>query len=213
MNWLELLQNLGIFAIISYFIKSLIKVYLDRDIEKFKTNLEKEAIAFRIKYEKLHLERAEIIKEIYKKIVRIRDSAEAYMRNTLNESYTKEKENEIKGKLENELNSLISYYKDNKFFFQERLAQNIDIFIKLVSSSITEFYYSRYNPNNKTGEGSTREWGEVLDALKNIGEEAFKIILLLEEEFRKIIGIESDDRTEILKKMKISGMLQKEGFK
>jgi hypothetical protein len=37
-------------------------------LERFKSNLEKEAIEFKIKYERLHDERVEVIKKVYKKI-------------------------------------------------------------------------------------------------------------------------------------------------
>lgn len=71
MDWLTLIQNLGIFSItgglIAWLIRRLFQQFFEKDLDKFKVDLLKETVQFRIRYEKLHSERAEVIKEVYKK--------------------------------------------------------------------------------------------------------------------------------------------------
>lgn len=186
MEWIKLLENLGIFSVIVaaivWLIKQLFKNFLAKDLEKFKADLSIEAIRFRIRYEKLHSERAEAIKEVYKKISKTYRAFYSYMCPL--QLAGEPSEEEKSKKATNEANALIDYYEENRIFFEEEVAKEIDSLLQNFRDAWRQFGYSRY----KTGENyrDVEEWDK---AWKKISEETPKIKELIENKFREIIGI------------------------
>ncbi|MBN2095354.1 MAG: hypothetical protein JW727_04865 [Candidatus Aenigmarchaeota archaeon] len=76
MDLIALLQNTLYFfvasGIIALLIKSLIKLYLDKDLEAYKEKLKQETI----RYSKLHEKRADAIEELFEKLVDYKNYAE-----------------------------------------------------------------------------------------------------------------------------------------
>jgi len=187
MDWFSLLQNLGIFSIasglIAWLIRQVFKQSFAKDLEKFKADLSKEAIQFRIRYEKLHSERAEVIKKVYEKISRTYRAFRSYMCPLQLAGESSEKE---KGKkAADEVNALVDYYEANRIFFEEEVAKEVDSLLQEFREAWNQFNYSKY----KTGKGhrDVEEWNKVW---KKISEETPKTKELIENRFRKIIGIE-----------------------
>ena len=83
MDIFEIFKIWGIAGIIAaasvWLLKNVFDQILKKDIDNFKYNLEKGAIEFKIKYEKLHTERAEVVRELYKKISRTYRAFHSYM--------------------------------------------------------------------------------------------------------------------------------------
>jgi len=187
MEWRILIQNLGMFSIaaglIVWLIKQLFRQYFVKDIEKFKSDLSKEAIQFRIRYEKLHSERAEVIKEVYKRISRTYRAFKSYMCPLQLAGEPSEKE-KCKKAVE-EFNALLDYYEENRIFFEEEVAKEIDSLLQKFREAWDQFDYSKY----KTG-GEYRDVKEWNKAWKKISEETSKTKELIESRFRRIIGIE-----------------------
>ncbi|MFQ5353733.1 MAG: hypothetical protein ACE5DR_02195, partial [Thermodesulfobacteriota bacterium] len=73
MDWLALLKFLSgagiVSAALAYIAKRIIDTFLASRIENYKSNLEKIAIEHEIRFQQLHTERAQVIKELYEKIV------------------------------------------------------------------------------------------------------------------------------------------------
>lgn len=192
MEWINLLKDLGIFGIIvagsSWLIKKHLEKLLDKDLEKFKANLEKNAIEFKIRYEKLHGERVEVIKEVYKKIVRV--SISLYTLIIIGPPQPGgESGKEIKKKaeiVENNMDDLRKYYEENRIFFDEEMAKDVDslldIFLKAKANFIAAGV-SRMLRDPKT------EYSQWQDAWELIEKETPKIKEQLENKFRNIIGI------------------------
>jgi hypothetical protein len=69
----SIIQTLGITGIVVsgfvWLIKKISEQMLSRDLEKFKSDLEMDAFQFKTRFEKLHAERAEVIKNLYQKII------------------------------------------------------------------------------------------------------------------------------------------------
>jgi len=186
----ELLEKLGIVSIVSvafvYLIKKIAEQFFARDLEKFKSDLEKEAIQFKIRYEKLHSERAEVIKEVYKKIVRTNRSFHSLM-NPM--QWAGEPTEEEKGKkAASEINSLVDFYEENRIFFEEKLAGEIDELLKKFRDPWIQFDYSKYKTESKHKD--VEEWNK---AWKQISEDIPVIKKLIEKRFRDIIGIEKNN--------------------
>jgi len=187
MDWFALFQNLGIFSIASglivWLIKQFFKQSFAKDLEKFKADLSKEAIQFRVRYEKLHSERAEVIKEVYKRISRTYRAFRSYMCPL---QLAGEPSEEEKGKkAADEVNALIDYYEENKIFFEKEIAKEIDNLLQKFREAWNQFDYSKYKTEGKHRD--VKEWNK---AWKNISEETPKIKELIENRFREIIGIE-----------------------
>ena len=187
MEWRILIQNLGAFSIggglIVWLIKQLFKQSFAKDIERFKADLSKEAIQFRIRYEKLHSERAEVIKEVYKRISRTYRAFRSYMCPL--QLVGEPPEEEKCKKAVEEINALIDYYEENRIFFEEEVAKEIDSLLQKFREAWNQFDYSKY----KTGREhrDVEEWNK---AWKKISEETPKTKELIENRFRRIIGIE-----------------------
>ena len=59
-------------------VRKLIEQFFSKDLEKFKSKLEKEAIRHKTQFETLHAERAVVIKEVYKQIVQTQRAFESW---------------------------------------------------------------------------------------------------------------------------------------
>ena len=94
MNWQEVTQNvltsLGGIGIIGFIVKKLFETYLAKNVDKYRSQLDKETDIFKhqlqlitqehqIKYFKLHNDRAEVIKELYQKLIIMEEAMRSYM--------------------------------------------------------------------------------------------------------------------------------------
>lgn len=184
--WIEVAKNLGLTGILTagavWIFKILIGHLFSKDLEKFKANLEKEIAIHRIRYEKMHSERAEVIKELYKKMSKVHRSFGSFMSPL---QLTGEPTEEEKGKLAAQhANEFTEYYEENRIFIEEDLAEDIDQLSKTLRSAWLKFRTSRAVKNESNEH--IKYWD---DAWKIIDEEVPKLKKEIEKKFRKILGI------------------------
>lgn len=189
MEILELFKTLGITSAIVtgtvWLARELFGQVLSKDLEKFKSSLEKEAIQFKIRYEKLHTERAEVIKELYRRLATAYGDLRTLM---CPGQFAGEPPLEEKGKTAAKAtNNLIAYYEENKIFFEESLATEIDNLLEIFKNSWYKFHTSQ-ELRELREPGSAKRWH---DAWKEISEEGLKVKRLIEDKFRNILGIEN----------------------
>jgi hypothetical protein len=183
---MNLFETLGIATIFStalvLIIRKLIEQFFSKDLEKFKSELEKELIKHRTKFEILHAERANVIKEVYRKIVKTQRAFESLIKPMQLAGEPTEKE---KTKiLAYEFNGLASYYTENRLFFNEALAQEID---KLLQKFIEIWNQWGYMKDlQQIGQPNVKEWSKAWDRVKD---EIPPIQKAIEDKFRDIIGI------------------------
>lgn len=186
MNWLELFKDLGFVGIIAgtsvWLIRKVAEQLLTRDLVKFKADLEKQAVEFKIRYERIQGERVEVIKEVYKKIVRTYKS----LNSLILEGPQAEKEGEIIETAKRAID-LIDYYEENRIFFEEKLAKDIDFLLSSFSSVLGKCGASRISRKIKDYKVAVEQWKSAFDQIQK---EIPNIKKQLENEFRKIIGIE-----------------------
>lgn len=190
MTFLEVLQNLGIISAlvagVAWLARSLTKQVLDRDLEKFKADLERDAITYKIKYEQLHAERVEVIKHSYKKVVRAHESLRSLINPWQGAGELSEDE---KSKRASQANiELIEYYQENRIFFDEELATEIDALVNGFREAWGKFQNSRMAKEDGDHKEARNEWS---DAWKKIDKEVPKVKKKLENKFRNILGIEN----------------------
>lgn len=186
MDWYTLFQNLGIFSIASglivWLIKQLFKQSFNKDLEKFKADLSKEAIQFRIRYEKLHSERAEVVREVYKKISRTHRALKSYVNILQLSGETPEEEKRKKAM--SEIADLIVYCDENRIFFEKKLSEEIDSLLQNFVKICNQFNCSKLEMD-----GNHRDVKEWDKAWRQISEETPKVRKIIEDKFREIIGI------------------------
>jgi|Deesub1362A_J573_1020465.scaffolds.fasta_scaffold02881_5 hypothetical protein len=190
----QLFESLGIAAILSttfsvalvFIVRKLIEQFFSKDLERFKTDLEKEVLRYKTQFEALHAERAQVIKEVYKRIVRTQDAFESLIRplQLAGEPSLEEKAKRVAS----EFNNLSEFFKENRLYFEEQLAQEID---KLLE----KFYeiWIKWGEVRDLKEGGERtsevlkRWRETWEKIK---EEIPPIKKSIEQKFRDIVGID-----------------------
>lgn len=184
---MDILETLGITAIFSaalvFVIRKLIEQFFTKDLEKFKAELEKEVIRHKTQFETLHTERAVVIKEVYKRTVKTQRAFESLI-NPLQLAGELTEEEKTKQLVET-FNDLSNYFAENRLFFGEQLAQEIDGLIKKFMDIWRQWNYARDLKEGKTPD--VREWGKAWDQVKG---EIPPIRESIEKKFRDIIGIE-----------------------
>ena len=190
-NILELLTLLGtnaaIVGAVAWLGREVSKQFFSKDLEKFKLNLEKESLRYRIRYERLHTERAEVIKELYKRLSRAHDSMSTL---TCPGQFAGEPSIEEKAKTaEGAVNGLISYYEENKIFLEENLSEEFDRLIGHFKSAWREFQTSQELRGSEEP-GSAERWYKAWEKVSK--EEVPEVRKRIEDKFRGIIGIGDD---------------------
>ena len=177
----------GTAGLIGWFIKSLFGLYLQKDMEKFKATL----LEDRIRFSKLHEKRAEIIAELYSKIVEIEIYLEEYK--SLPEKEIK-KQNEELIKIIESLKKLYAFQLKNKIYFNKYqcslLIKVIDHLHRLEKEHLLD-YIDKNMPNIK--ESSKKEAKKIRELVKKgldkIEKEIIDVQANLEKEFRNILGV------------------------
>lgn len=180
---------------IIYLLKVTFNLYLNRNLESFKTKLlievekTKKEIELQnkkteVKFIKLHEERAATIKELYSRMVKVEMYLSSFLSyndknislNGFNRSYIKQVTSD---ELHVVIGDFLQYFNINKIFFSDKIKQNISI----INDSLNLIYLSLNNDELNSDD----------DVLKGIGVLLSKIIpqqrILIEGEFRSILGI------------------------
>lgn len=182
-------QLIGIFfsvaaisAAMVWFAKRVIELFFSRKVEQFKNDLEKEAHIYKVRYEKMHAERSEVIKNVYTKMVKMHRSFGSLM--SLAE-FVGEPTKAEKAKIAADYaNDFTEYYEQNRIFFDEKLANKIDNMSKLLRSTWIKFQTSQME---NVGDFKGKYWVEAWDI---IDKEVPKFKKDIEKDFRQIFGVD-----------------------
>lgn len=207
MDWSSAIQNIGVFGvgsgILAYLIKQLFAISINRDLEKFKSDLKLLTIEHQIKYSRLHSERAEILKNIYQKIVELQSTVNQiiYIRKTF--PRTEDRVQQLQNLAEEfkllteRVKEFSAYFELNKLFFNEVLCQLID--------NLLERFWNIYrlmnivppipdHPIYKAHNFSLEDFfvsenKEAISFLDMNNEEIPKLKQELENQFRNLMGV------------------------
>jgi len=195
MGWPELLGYFGGIAGITTFCtlvgRKAIDAYLSGRLEEHKSHLERQTKAYIIKFERLHTERATVIKEVYRKLVAL-DGALKRALSDFQATEAPPLEEQVRevARCFNELHDL---YQPNRIFFKEYLCSTFDdllisargVFIDRSTYPIGEEAVAyQYVP------GLRRQRDEFWEkARKEHGGNITKLKESLEAEFREVLGI------------------------
>jgi len=215
MTWNEifdLLKNFGFFGFFMWGIQKIINNSADMKMEKFRNDFEHNTIKFqndlnierdklklkieKLKYKnsKLHDKQADVIENLYGKLVSL-DKVIREFTATLKILPKNEREREIakKKKLDNiniSFSDFSNYFAVNKIFFNQRICDTIEELLKIYHKKMNEYIF----PAILKREGIERkEMKEELEksreAAKYIKDEIPKRLVIIEEEFRKILNV------------------------
>ncbi|MBI2415639.1 MAG: hypothetical protein HYV33_03195 [Candidatus Kerfeldbacteria bacterium] len=186
---LEVIKNILYFfigsGILAFLIRSIIKHWLNKDFEKYKLEVLKLAEEHKIKFDRLHSERAEVIKNLYGKLSKSITSMQSLISPV---QFDGQKIEDKMNKAVEEANDFIEYYDQNKIFFQKELCVLLDTITLSLKESFKLFKRKDHEPDKSSN--------EVLDfwdqAWNKISSDVPKAKEKLENEFRKLLGVESD---------------------
>ena len=198
--WLELLKFVGggavLLAVVAWLIRSLILHLLTKDIEKYKFDLKRdadkeleaikaslniEALTHQIEFSKLHDRRADLIEQLYKKVITLENAAAC-----LKAEFQMDDHEELKEKADTFIDrffELHSFVEDHKIYFSEHLANKIKELNTLYFNLSIDIYYQS-KPDNK------KDFVEAFNKEKeNFDTQNTKIKTVIESDFRKLIGV------------------------
>jgi hypothetical protein len=170
----------------AWFLREVLKLVLSKDLEKFKFDLEIETATHKIRYEKLHSERMEVIKKVYQKLSTsnrdFRNLVAPFQNDSSKEAIVKRKAAVATSAMD-----LINYFEENRIFFNESLAVQLDNLLLEFQDIWADFQLVEDLRLDDTKE-SVKVWIETWNRLNK---DVPKIKSALENEFRSIIGIDS----------------------
>lgn len=199
---MELLKDLGIIGLVVVLIQSIMNFFLNRNFEKFKTQIEEEAKLTQnkldeIKYKnsKLHDKQADVIESLYQKLVKLNRSIRVYTAIVklvpIDEEEKRKEENQQLSDIENDFKVLLEYFESNKIYFQEAIITEIEQLIGIYNEKMHDYIF----PKNLMKKGMQRnelneEMTKAHEAANFIRTEIPKKLKVIEIEFRKILNVE-----------------------
>lgn len=187
MDWQSIVQTTLSIAVasgvIGFLVKSLIKLYINKDIERFKSQLLQEQIRF----SKLHEERANVIKDLYGKL---RDLELAMNKLVVPLELTGQPKKEaLLPKVTEAGNEFLNYYNKNRIYFSKRMCALID----KINKEFREMYvdWQVYQPHTLDApdvnqDDRIRRWSEIW---KKSEKDIPELREQIEEEFRTLLGV------------------------
>lgn len=179
-------------GIVSYASKQVFNNYLNKKLETYKSQLDKAFYEHQIKFSKLHEKRAEIISELYIKLIDAQISIKYFMSPV---RYGKVDETNFETETMEKWKAFMNYFSYNEIFFNEATCVKIDSLIKLALDIWGNYELNKMSIENikdspKESKEERVELRERKKEIYHILEKKFpEIENLLKADFRKIIGV------------------------
>ncbi len=189
--------------LIEYFFKETIEIKKDelaQNLENYKKEIEQEnknfqhqldakLQEFNIKFASLHNERAEIIKNLYTKLIELHSAIHNFTRvGHLVYKDAKIEEQDRIDRVDNSLKEFTNYYLPNKIFFSKSIISKIDVLFKDYWNTGFDFakvLRDRKNPPQYR-DSKIDEWKNISDKVDSYFP---PLIEELENDFRDILGV------------------------
>ncbi|MVO07768.1 hypothetical protein GOQ30_01155 [Flavobacterium sp. TP390] len=201
MNWELILKELGLLTIISglitWLIKQLGQNLINKDLKTYELELNKKAELYKQelflisqKASKLHDKRIDRIEELYYMLNDFHNDMQIIVSWKIVTGMTKEEVqqqelNNVK-KAETSGNKFLIYYMRHKLYFNLETCKLIDEIINLLKESHADFTFKYiFGPTS-----AEMEYENIKNATNKIRVKVPEIKIKLEENFRKIIGVE-----------------------
>lgn len=209
---MEVLPTIGITGLIigaiTWLIRSIINQILSQDIEKFKTNLQSDSqqellrlqsslqlvqFEHQVRFSKLHERQAEIIAEIYSRLVELHRAAKNFVELSIFTDNDKNKER-IKH-LWTVVDNFMDYFEKHEIYFDEKVCSEINKLKMILSgacSNLISFVHFENNFKDKIPfEQIHNEWKRANGIMQN---DVAQLKLTLQENFRNVLGVLKMDK-------------------
>jgi hypothetical protein len=195
MDWDTVVKTVGISGIligaIGYLIRSLFKQVLSVDLENHKHNLEKETERFRYelgkaafehqtRFSTLHVKRAVIIAELYKRLAQAMHHSSQAM--VIAQLEGVRSQSESFKDASDSLHSLFEYFEANKIWFSESTCEKISNFSTELNTSLHRFKWEAF----KLG-GPYENWEAWKEVWEKVNNDIPSLKKDVENEFRNIL--------------------------
>ena len=171
----------ALFAVVAWLARSLIKHFLEKDLESFKLNLEKVSFEHQIRFSKLHEIRAQIIADLYGRLYEFHWAVCAFLRDFHKANHDAQRVQE----LDDKSYDFKDFFDKHRIYFTENICSKIDTLVNSL--------YSAYAPLGSIVSGTDRNDNQVKQdwnkCAKIVKEKYPEIRESLERDFRKILGV------------------------
>jgi hypothetical protein len=185
-----------VLAIIGFVAKSIFTQFMSRDIErvkssheveleKFKASLQQSALEHQVRYQSLHIKRAEVIAELYKLLVRAVQDVNSLASPFQGAGEPPQEEKQRTASQSGR--ALNDFFEQNRIYFKPESCNRIANFIWKLYKAIIDFtpvLNDLANPHFP--QKRVEKWGKVW---KELTEELPPIKTEIEQEFREILGL------------------------
>ncbi|PFF30965.1 hypothetical protein CN327_21785 [Bacillus cereus] len=172
------------------------KRLLDNQLEEHKSELKKINDKYQIQFSKLHVDRAETIKNLYSKLVKLESSGldllgpKGIIQRTVDRTIAPEKMQELVSNAVTDTNDLSECFRVNQIYFSEGICESFIGIIGQMQLIVPHFYqYTSRDDTPTTEETSLTQ----RDMDKVVAEQIVDVIprlkRSLEDEFRKLLGV------------------------
>ena len=194
-RWQEIIEFLGgaaVFgAVIAYLGKTAIDAYISGRVAAFKEELQRLTTEHSVRFQRLHSERAEAIRDFYAKLAQL----EATLSSTL-APFQPAGDDALPTKVQavaDQYNEAQAFFLPRRVFFEERtcvLVDQVFAIVRGVFIDITEHEVDTRHPTYMHDPGSLRERREAWQRARSTYEQEFsKLKQSLEDDFRSLLGI------------------------
>lgn len=182
----RLAETLGIgafvIAALTYLLRSIWGQMLSRDLEKFKTALRTAAFEQETRFARLHERRAEVIAELYKRLVWAHSSL-GEMVSILQSGGEEERKKGVE-KAGEHTSYFLVYFHENDIYFDQSLCTAIE---NLEGKFRSTWFDFTVFPDRKPASG--KEWHAIW---KNFTQEVPPLKREIQKRFRKLLGVEDE---------------------
>lgn len=169
------------------------KSSLEQQSKSFQHQLDTKLNEFNIRFSKLHQDRAEVIKELYIKLIELHNSMLAFtspIQIVFNDK-VKEEDERIQ-RVNNALNSFNTYILQNRIFFSKDIADKLDKLSKDYWNKGWDYSFikTQFNEGGLSREVAKEYHLKSTEISKAVQENLFELLVELESEFRKLLGVD-----------------------
>lgn len=196
MQWQEIIEFLGgatVFgAVIAYLGKTVIDAFVSGRVESYKRTLERIAMEHSVRFERLHSERAEVIKDFYVQLAHL----DEVLASTLApfQAVADVPLDEKVGLLSKHFNETREYFVPRRVFFDEATCQLVDKVLDLARGyffDITAYEVNPLHPLYKFDRNLLTERHQFWEKARTSHETDFTPLKRsLEKQFRTLLGID-----------------------
>jgi len=175
-----------ILAVMGYLSKNLFSQILSRDIERYKSDLQKTAFENQTRFQILHTKRAMIIEELYRCLVQAERDAKSLIQPL---QFSGEPSQEEKfTKALNSGNSLFESFECHRIYFTKESCERIDHFLQGLRNALIDFQLV-LNSQKSGGAAAVKSVDTWIVTWDNLQKELPPIKADIEKDFREILGI------------------------